>query len=137
MTKQKTHSGRRGDPVSLAPLTGDEALAAALRVKPADLRKLEAAEAKLKAGKKKKRGGAAVGAVLLAMIYVFGMGCQAEPFVAYEADELKQPTTREYPKRNAGDDFADGLCVVLQYASLPVVIPVFIIAVLTGIAPKC
>ncbi|MGA2180836.1 MAG: hypothetical protein ABSH15_14805 [Verrucomicrobiota bacterium] len=45
---QKTHPGRGGIAVSLAPLTPDQALAAALRVKPADLKKLEEAEKKNK-----------------------------------------------------------------------------------------
>jgi hypothetical protein len=38
-------------PISLAPLTGDQALAAALRVKLSDVKKLEAKE---RAGKKRK-----------------------------------------------------------------------------------
>jgi hypothetical protein len=42
--------------VSLAPLTPDQALAALLRVKPADVKKLEDQEAKAKRGGKKKRG---------------------------------------------------------------------------------
>ena len=41
---RKTHLGRGGIAVSLAPLTPDQALAAALRVKPADVKKLEEAE---------------------------------------------------------------------------------------------
>ena len=36
----------RGKPVSLAPLKPDEAMAALLKVKPADVRKLERAEKK-------------------------------------------------------------------------------------------
>jgi len=40
----KSHSGRGGIAVSLAPMTPDQALASALRVKPADLKKLEEAE---------------------------------------------------------------------------------------------
>lgn len=53
MAKKKlvsTHPGRRGNALSLAPLSVEQALAAALRVKPADVKKLEAAEAK---GKRK------------------------------------------------------------------------------------
>ena len=40
--KRKKTSGRAGDPVSLAPLTPDQALAGLLKVKPADVAKLEA-----------------------------------------------------------------------------------------------
>ncbi len=52
-----SHPGRRGNAISLAPLTLDEAMGAALRVKPADLKKLEAAEAasKKRAKPAKKR----------------------------------------------------------------------------------
>ena len=46
------HPGRRGNPVSLAPLTPDQALAGLLKVKLSDVKKLEAAEAKGKKGKK-------------------------------------------------------------------------------------
>jgi hypothetical protein len=46
-------SGRRGDPVSLYPLTPDQALAGLLRVKPADVKKLEAEEASAKKRKAK------------------------------------------------------------------------------------
>jgi hypothetical protein len=49
---KKTHSGRRGDPVSLHPLKPDQALAALLRVKPSDVAKLEAQEKAKKKGKK-------------------------------------------------------------------------------------
>ncbi len=49
-------SGRRGDPISLAPLTPDQALAGLLRVNPADVRKLEEAEAKAKKAKGGKKG---------------------------------------------------------------------------------
>jgi hypothetical protein len=41
-----------GHTLTLAPLTPEQALAAALKIKPADLKKLEAAEAR-----GKKRGG--------------------------------------------------------------------------------
>lgn len=44
----RTHPGRGGIAVSLAPLTPDQALAAALRVKPADVKKLEETERKRK-----------------------------------------------------------------------------------------
>jgi hypothetical protein len=36
-------AGSKGIPVSLAPLKGDEALAAALRIKPEDVKKIQAA----------------------------------------------------------------------------------------------
>jgi len=52
-TNPKSHPGRGGIAVSLAPLTPDQALAAALRVKPADLKKLEEAE---KIAKRSRRG---------------------------------------------------------------------------------
>lgn len=38
----KKKSGRAGDPVSLAPLAPDQALAGLLKVKPADVAKLDA-----------------------------------------------------------------------------------------------
>ncbi len=47
------HPGRAGNRVSLAPLTPDQALRAAIQVKLSDVKKLEAAEA---AGKKKGKG---------------------------------------------------------------------------------
>ena len=50
-TKGK-HSGRRGDPVSLAPLTPDQAMAGLLKVKLSDVKKLEEKEGK---GKPKKK----------------------------------------------------------------------------------
>lgn len=40
---KKKKTGRAGDPVSLAPLTPDQALAGLLQVKPADVAKAEAA----------------------------------------------------------------------------------------------
>jgi hypothetical protein len=46
MAQKRPHSGRRGDPVSLAPLKPDQALAALLRVKPSDVQKLEAKKGK-------------------------------------------------------------------------------------------
>ncbi|MGA3068292.1 MAG: hypothetical protein ABSF29_15715 [Tepidisphaeraceae bacterium] len=49
---KKSHPGRGGMRVSLAPLTPDQALAGLLRVKPEDLKRLEAAE---KARKPKKK----------------------------------------------------------------------------------
>lgn len=52
MPAKKPHPGRRGSQISMAPLTTEQALAAALRVKPADLAKLEQAEKKK--GKRKK-----------------------------------------------------------------------------------
>jgi hypothetical protein len=36
-------NGRKGNPLSLAPLTGDQALAAMLRIKTADVKKIQAA----------------------------------------------------------------------------------------------
>ncbi len=50
MAKKSPHPGRTGNRVSLAPLTPEQALRAALQVKLSDVRKLEAEEA---AGKKK------------------------------------------------------------------------------------
>lgn len=52
MQKKRPHPGRRGNAVSLAPLTPDQALAGLLRVKPADVKKLEA-DAKAKRPRKK------------------------------------------------------------------------------------
>jgi len=49
---KKPHSGRRGDPVSLAPLTPDQAMAGLIKVKLADVKKLEATEGKKKPKKK-------------------------------------------------------------------------------------
>jgi hypothetical protein len=54
MPTKKPHSGRRGDPVSLAPLTTAQALAAALRVKPSDMKKLEQTAARKKPARKKR-----------------------------------------------------------------------------------
>jgi hypothetical protein len=44
-------AGARGIPVSLAPLRGDDALAVVLRIKPEDVKKIQAATP----GKKKSR----------------------------------------------------------------------------------
>lgn len=41
---RKTHPGRRGVAVSLAPLTPDQALTAALQIKPENLKKVEETE---------------------------------------------------------------------------------------------
>lgn len=49
---RKTHLGRGGMAVSLAPLTPVQALAAALRVKPAEVKKLEEAEKSARRGRK-------------------------------------------------------------------------------------
>jgi hypothetical protein len=49
---KKPHPGRRGDPVSLHPLTLDQAMGALVRVKLSDVKKLEAKE---RAGKKKRK----------------------------------------------------------------------------------
>jgi hypothetical protein len=48
------HPGRRGNQVSLAPLTPDQALAGLLKVKPADVKKLEEQEKAEKPAKKKR-----------------------------------------------------------------------------------
>ena len=50
---KRNRSGRRGDPVSLYPLTPDQAMSALLRVKLSDVKNLEADEktAKRKATK--------------------------------------------------------------------------------------
>jgi hypothetical protein len=52
MPSKSPRPGRRGNPVSLAPLTPDQALAGLLQVKLKDLKKLEAKGEK-KAGKKR------------------------------------------------------------------------------------
>jgi hypothetical protein len=44
-------AGRKGLPISLAPLNGDEALAAALRVKPEEVKRIQAATPRDKARK--------------------------------------------------------------------------------------
>jgi len=49
------HPGRRGLAVSLYPLSPDEAMAALLRVKLSDVKKLEAEEAQSKPGRGKKK----------------------------------------------------------------------------------
>ena len=43
--------GKQAQPVSLSPLTTEQALAGLLKVKPADVKKLEAKEAKRKRGR--------------------------------------------------------------------------------------
>lgn len=48
----KRHAGRGGNNVSLHPLTPDQAMAALLRVNPADVKKLEAEEAAAKEAKR-------------------------------------------------------------------------------------
>ena len=48
-TKRK-HSGRRGDPISLAPLSMDQAVDAIFAIKPEDVKKIIAS----KPGKKKQ-----------------------------------------------------------------------------------
>ena len=52
--KKKSHPGRGGHKLSLYPLTPDQATAALLRVKLADVKKLEAEEAQAKGRGKKK-----------------------------------------------------------------------------------
>src|SRR5437868_6568523 len=54
MPAKKPHPGRRGHAVSLSPLTLDQALGGLLKVKPADVAKLEAKE-KNKGKPKRKR----------------------------------------------------------------------------------
>lgn len=51
---KKSHPGRGGMRVSLAPLTPDQALAGLLRVKPEDVKRLEAAEKAATPRKKRK-----------------------------------------------------------------------------------
>lgn len=53
--KPGKHPGRGGNNISLAPLTLDQALGAALRVKPSDVKKLAAKEAAAKKTKRKKK----------------------------------------------------------------------------------
>jgi hypothetical protein len=54
--KKKPHNpnpaGSKGIPVSLAPLKPDDALAAVLRIKPEDVKKIQAATPGKKKGKK-------------------------------------------------------------------------------------
>jgi hypothetical protein len=47
--KKRIHSGRRGDPVSLHPLTMDQAVDAIFAIKPADVKRIVAS----RPGKKK------------------------------------------------------------------------------------
>ena len=49
------HPGRAGNNISLHPMTGDLALAAALQVKPADLKCLEEEEAQAKNASTEKK----------------------------------------------------------------------------------
>ena len=51
----KSHPGRADVAISLAPLTPDQALAAALRVKPEDVKKLE--EAEKRDGRRQRKNG--------------------------------------------------------------------------------
>jgi len=50
MANKRRHNpnpaGRKGDPVSLHPLTGDQALAAALKISKEDVKKIQAATRK-------------------------------------------------------------------------------------------
>jgi hypothetical protein len=50
MPKEKPHAGRRGDPVSLHPLTMDQAVEAIFQIKPSDVKRIVAS----KPGKKRK-----------------------------------------------------------------------------------
>jgi hypothetical protein len=52
MPPKKPHPGRRGDPITLAPLTLDQAMRGLLQVKPSDMKKLEKKESE---GKKPKK----------------------------------------------------------------------------------
>jgi hypothetical protein len=54
---KKPHPGRRGDPVSLHPLTLDQAMGALVRVKLSDVKKLEAKERAAKKSKRKRQIG--------------------------------------------------------------------------------
>lgn len=49
-SKQPKPSGRRGDPVSLHPLTPEQAIGGMFKIKPADVKRIVAS----KPGKKKK-----------------------------------------------------------------------------------
>jgi len=49
----KPHPGRRGDPVSLYPLSPDDALRAVLAIKPADVKRIIASKPGKKKGAKK------------------------------------------------------------------------------------
>ena len=53
--KRPTHSGRRGDPVSLHPLTMDQAVDAIFAIKPADVKRIVAS----RPGRKGKERGRA------------------------------------------------------------------------------
>lgn len=51
-TKPKKHPGRRGDPVSLAPLTMDKAVDAIFQISPKDVKRIVAS----RPGKKNAKG---------------------------------------------------------------------------------
>jgi hypothetical protein len=52
-TPKRKHSGRRGDPVSLYPLTADKAVRLMFQIKPTDVKRIVASRpGKPKAGKK-------------------------------------------------------------------------------------
>ena len=53
----KPRSGRRGDPVSLAPLTMDQAVDAIFKIKPADVKRVLASKPGKKSSQKKKPEG--------------------------------------------------------------------------------
>ena len=46
LSMPKRLHGRKGNPISLAPLTGDQALAAALKISKEDVKKIQAATRK-------------------------------------------------------------------------------------------
>ena len=50
---KKPHPGRRGDPISLYPISGDDALRAVLAIKPADVKRIIASKPGAKKTKKK------------------------------------------------------------------------------------
>jgi hypothetical protein len=54
MHTKKPHPGRRGDPVSLYPLSPDDALRAVLQIKPTDVKRILASKPGKKAKAKKK-----------------------------------------------------------------------------------
>jgi hypothetical protein len=49
---KKSHSGRRGDPVSLHPLTPDQAIRGIFQIKPADVKRIIASRPGRKKSKK-------------------------------------------------------------------------------------
>ena len=57
--KKKPHSGRRGDPVSAAPLTMDQLVDGIFKIAPSDVKRVTASRpGKAKATEKNKKGKA-------------------------------------------------------------------------------